>query len=200
MLVAITTPSGSVSGTYPELSVRTRSKESRSVKRTGSSIVTPHSAVGNPKGIPVISATVAIPSAPGLGRMSALKKVMGISVKMSTPDLEDSMNTACVVIATFTPKPDRYDEVKRVLLEVSPEVHQEEGCELYALHEEVDGTLVLIEKWTTREPWRSARCMALPTPPTQNRSRPHMALVIREAKSSEVNHLVEASTILMQSL
>lgn len=42
--------------------------------------------------------------------------------------------------------------------------------------------------------------MASPTPPTQNRSRPHMALVIREAKSSEVNHLVEASTILMQSL
>src|SRR5210317_1919447 len=155
MLVAITTPSGSVSGTYPELSVRTRSKESRSVKRTGSSIVTPHSAVGNPKGIPVISATVAIPSAPGLGRMSALKKVMGISVKMSTPDLEDSMNTACVVIATFTPKPDRYDEVKRVLLEVSPEVHQEEGCELYALHEEVDGTLVLIEKWTTGELWQA---------------------------------------------
>jgi quinol monooxygenase YgiN len=87
--------------------------------------------------------------------MSALKKVMGISVKMSTPDLEDSMNTACVVIATFTPKPDRYDEVKRVLLEVSPVVHQEEGCELYALHEEVDGTLVLIEKWTTRELWQA---------------------------------------------
>lgn len=42
--------------------------------------------------------------------------------------------------------------------------------------------------------------MALPTPPTQNRSSSHMALVIREAKSSEVNHLVEASTILMQSL
>jgi quinol monooxygenase YgiN len=155
MLVAITTPSGSVSGTYPELSVRTRSKESRSVKRTGSSIVTPHSAVGNPKGIPVISATVAIQSAPELSRMSTVTHVMANSVKMSTPDLEDSMNTACVVIATFTPKPDRYDEVKRVLLEVSPEVHQEEGCELYALHEEVDGTLVLIEKWTTRELWQA---------------------------------------------
>jgi quinol monooxygenase YgiN len=65
------------------------------------------------------------------------------------------MNTACVVIATFTPKPDHYDEVKRVLLEVSPEVHQEKGCELYALQEEVEGTLVLIEKWTTRELWQA---------------------------------------------
>ena len=65
------------------------------------------------------------------------------------------MNTSCIVIATFTPKPDHYEEVKRVLLEVSHEVHQEEGCELYALHDEVDGTLVLIEKWSSRELWQA---------------------------------------------
>ena len=64
------------------------------------------------------------------------------------------MSQPCVVIATFTPHPEHYEQVKRVLLEVSPEVHQEEGCELYALHEEVGGTLVLIEKWTTRELWQ----------------------------------------------
>ena len=64
------------------------------------------------------------------------------------------MTTPCIVIATFTPKPEHYDEVKRVLLEVSPEVHLEEGCELYALHEEVGGTLVFVEKWTTRELWQ----------------------------------------------
>ena len=63
------------------------------------------------------------------------------------------MAKPCIVIATFTPTPDHYDEVKRVLLEVSPEVHLEEGCELYALHEEVEGRLVLVEKWTTRELW-----------------------------------------------
>lgn len=64
------------------------------------------------------------------------------------------MSQPCVVIATFTPHPEHYEQVKRVLLEVSPEVHQEEGCELYALHEEVEGTLVLIEKWTSRELWQ----------------------------------------------
>ena len=40
-----------------------------------------------------------------------------------------------------------------MLLEVTPDVHQEEGCELYALHEEVGGSLVFIEKWTSRELW-----------------------------------------------
>ena len=65
------------------------------------------------------------------------------------------MPRPCVVIATFHPHPEHYEQVKRVLLEVSPEVHQEEGCELYALHEEVDGTLVLIEKWTSRELWQA---------------------------------------------
>jgi quinol monooxygenase YgiN len=63
------------------------------------------------------------------------------------------MSRPCIVTATFTPKPEHYDEVKRVLLEVTPDVHQEEGCELYALHEEVGGSLVFIEKWTSRELW-----------------------------------------------
>lgn len=47
---------------------------------------------------------------------------------------------------------------------------------------------------------RSARCTGSPTPHTPSRSRSDVALVIREAKSSEVNHLMEASTILLQSL
>ena len=47
---------------------------------------------------------------------------------------------------------------------------------------------------------RSERCMGSPTPHTPSRSRSDVALVIREAKSSEVNHLMEASTILLQSL
>lgn len=64
------------------------------------------------------------------------------------------MSQPCVVIATFTPKPEHYEQVKDVLLGVIPEVHQEQGCELYALHEEVEGSLVLIEKWTTRQLWQ----------------------------------------------
>lgn len=64
------------------------------------------------------------------------------------------MDRPCIVIATFTPHPEHYDEVKNLLVDVLPDVHQEEGCELYALHEEVEGVLVLIEKWTTRELWQ----------------------------------------------
>ena len=65
------------------------------------------------------------------------------------------MEKPCIVIATFTPLPGEYDAVKAVLQEVIPDVHQEEGCELYALHEEAGGTLVLVEKWTTRELWQA---------------------------------------------
>ena len=64
------------------------------------------------------------------------------------------MDNPCIVIATFTPKPEHYDEVKSLLLEVLPDVHQEEGCELYALHEEVEGRLVMVEKWSSRELWQ----------------------------------------------
>lgn len=64
------------------------------------------------------------------------------------------MNQPCIVIATFTPLPEHYDEVKRVLMGAIPDVHLEEGCELYALHEEVEGRLVMIEKWSSRELWQ----------------------------------------------
>lgn len=64
------------------------------------------------------------------------------------------MSSPCIVIAIFEPLPGRVDEVKSLLAEVAPEVHHEEGCELYALHSEVNGKLVFIEKWTTRELWQ----------------------------------------------
>lgn len=64
------------------------------------------------------------------------------------------MSKPCVVLATFTPQPEHYDAVKAVLLDVIPDVHQEPGCELYALHDETEGRLVLIEKWATRELWQ----------------------------------------------
>lgn len=65
------------------------------------------------------------------------------------------MSAPCVVLATFTPLPEHLDEVKQVLLDVIPDVHREPGCELFALHEETEGRLVLVEKWTTRDLWQS---------------------------------------------
>ena len=59
----------------------------------------------------------------------------------------------CRVIAIFTPKPEFFSEVKDLLTVITPEVHKEPGCELYQLHESVDGQLVFVETWTTREDW-----------------------------------------------
>ncbi|MCC3313998.1 putative quinol monooxygenase [Nocardia africana] len=51
-----------------------------------------------------------------------------------------------VIVATITPKPDTFDEVAELLTRLIPEVHTEDGCELYALHRGKD-RFVFIEKW-----------------------------------------------------
>lgn len=55
-----------------------------------------------------------------------------------------------VVVATITPRPGEHEAVKAALLEAVPAVHDEDGCELYALHEK-DDRLVMIEQWTSAE-------------------------------------------------
>ncbi|GMA21476.1 antibiotic biosynthesis monooxygenase [Arsenicicoccus piscis] len=56
-----------------------------------------------------------------------------------------------VVTAVFTPLEGRKDELVAALRETMPGVHAEPGCELYAIHDAEDGTVTMIEKWTTRE-------------------------------------------------
>ena len=51
-----------------------------------------------------------------------------------------------VVVATLTPKPEAVDAVREAILAAIPKVHEEPGCELYALHE-ADGAFVMIERW-----------------------------------------------------
>ena len=54
------------------------------------------------------------------------------------------------VVAMQTPKPGRLQQVLDAFAVVSPLVHQEKGCELYAAH--TDGTVcVMVERWTTQE-------------------------------------------------
>jgi len=60
----------------------------------------------------------------------------------------------CTVVAIFTPKPEHFEEVKALLQRVTPRVHNEAGCEFYALHQEVTGKLIYVEAWTTRELWQ----------------------------------------------
>jgi quinol monooxygenase YgiN len=55
-----------------------------------------------------------------------------------------------VVVATITPKPGEEDAVRGALVASIPAVHQEPGCELYALHEG-KGQFVMVERWESAE-------------------------------------------------
>ena len=51
-----------------------------------------------------------------------------------------------VVVATMTAKPESVDKVREACKRAIEAVHQEPGCELYALHE-ADRTFVFVEQW-----------------------------------------------------
>ena len=56
-----------------------------------------------------------------------------------------------VIVAKFTPKPGRGPDVISAFEEVSPRVHEEPGCELYAAHIERGGDVVImVERWTSQ--------------------------------------------------
>lgn len=59
----------------------------------------------------------------------------------------------CTVVAIFTPKPEFADEIRELLLRITPLVHLEAGCEFYTLNQDVDGRLIYVEAWSTREHW-----------------------------------------------
>ncbi len=55
------------------------------------------------------------------------------------------------VVAVFHPLPGHGPDVVQAFSEVSPLVHQEAGCELYAAHLEQDGdVVVMVERWSSR--------------------------------------------------
>jgi len=56
-----------------------------------------------------------------------------------------------VVVATITPQAEHAEAVREAVLTAVPQVHAEEGCERYALHEARDGSLVMIEQWASPE-------------------------------------------------
>jgi quinol monooxygenase YgiN len=53
-----------------------------------------------------------------------------------------------VVVATITPLPEYREDVIAAFTAIIPQVHDEDGCELYALHADAD-RLVLVEKWAS---------------------------------------------------
>jgi len=54
-----------------------------------------------------------------------------------------------IVTAYFEPADGKKEALLEVPGEFIPRVHEEQGCELYAIHEAPDGSLVMIEKWAT---------------------------------------------------
>jgi len=59
---------------------------------------------------------------------------------------------AIIVVATAFPVPEHREEVIATFEAAEEKVHAEEdGCELYALHEGPDGRLVMIEKYASEE-------------------------------------------------
>ncbi|MCZ2836370.1 putative quinol monooxygenase [Modestobacter sp. VKM Ac-2985] len=54
------------------------------------------------------------------------------------------------IVATISPKPGRADAVREAFTAAIPKVHEESGCELYALHEDGYG-FVMIERWATQD-------------------------------------------------
>jgi quinol monooxygenase YgiN len=56
-----------------------------------------------------------------------------------------------VVVATLRAAPGRQRDVIDALLSGIAPVHDEPGCELYALHAGPNDTVVIVEKWTTSD-------------------------------------------------
>ncbi|GAY17462.1 putative quinol monooxygenase [Mycobacterium sp. shizuoka-1] len=51
-----------------------------------------------------------------------------------------------VVVASFTVKPESVDAVREACKKAVAAVHEEPGCDLYAVHE-ADKTFVFVEQW-----------------------------------------------------
>ncbi|MET4590770.1 putative quinol monooxygenase [Arthrobacter sp. 754] len=56
-----------------------------------------------------------------------------------------------IVTAVFTPRDGAFNQVAAALSPAIAEVHEEPGCELYAIHEAPNGQIIMIEKWETAE-------------------------------------------------
>lgn len=59
-------------------------------------------------------------------------------------------SAAVNVLALFHPLEGHRDAVVAAMHIAIPRVHEEDGCELYAITEAADGRLVMIEKWSSQ--------------------------------------------------
>jgi quinol monooxygenase YgiN len=69
---------------------------------------------------------------------------------VSRPTRPEENLLSILIVATISPKPGRADAVREAFTAAIPKVHEEPGCELYALHEDGYG-FVMIERWATQD-------------------------------------------------
>lgn len=56
-----------------------------------------------------------------------------------------------IVTAVFRPAEGKKEQLAAAMQRGIAAVHEEPGCELYAIHDAEDGTITMIEKWTRVE-------------------------------------------------
>lgn len=56
-----------------------------------------------------------------------------------------------IVTAVFYPQAGKKQELVQAMQRGIAAVHEEPGCELYSIHDAEDGTITMIEKWTTAQ-------------------------------------------------
>jgi quinol monooxygenase YgiN len=61
----------------------------------------------------------------------------------------DLVSTPVFVVATATPRPGRLNDIVDAYAQVTPAVHAEAGCELYAVHSD-DEVVIIVERWTSQ--------------------------------------------------
>ena len=62
-----------------------------------------------------------------------------------------STTDAVAVVAVLHPLPDRIDEAVAAILAAVPGILAEDGCDQYAPHLGDDGTIIILERWSSRE-------------------------------------------------
>jgi quinol monooxygenase YgiN len=65
------------------------------------------------------------------------------------------MASPCTVVVTLEPLPGCADQVEAVVSRECDEIRSAAGCERYELYRAVDDSVVLIERWSTREHWQA---------------------------------------------
>lgn len=85
--------------------------------------------------------------------MFASSRASGRALRQAGPEgvaivaIMQGLPLPVTVVAIVQPKPESADQVRAILTRAIGEVHAEEGCLIYSLHES-DVCFVLVEQWT----------------------------------------------------